>query len=357
MVRPFQNADTKKSMWQVLNTFAPFFVLWLAMYYSLRVGYWLTLLLALPTAGLMVRMFIIQHDCGHGSFFKSRQLNDSLGNVCSLFTLTPFYQWRKSHAVHHATSGNLARRDVHDVYTMTVKEYNASPLKTRLRYRLYRNPITLFLILPLTLFLVLYRFPGPLSRRKERINVLLNDLALVLLVMPADHVILDTEAWCNAVRHGAQLAAQGMVVTFGITIIIQNGLLTGFSADSLRLPAGNIETQSVQLAGMHLGVLPIFTFVVAFALIRPDHAGNSAPIGQSDAIKVFKTFLAVDQRRPAESIVAPLGGTSGCNRGHQYCRRCSDSRSLHLRSLPRSTRHIRTERCYVIPGETEIPSP
>ncbi|MGB5059611.1 MAG: fatty acid desaturase [Candidatus Promineifilaceae bacterium] len=183
MVRPFQNADTKKSMWQVLNTFAPFFVLWLAMYYSLRVGYWLTLLLALPTAGLMVRMFIIQHDCGHGSFFKSRQLNDSLGNVCSLFTLTPFYQWRKSHAVHHATSGNLARRDVHDVYTMTVKEYNASPLKTRLRYRLYRNPITLFLILPLTLFLVLYRFPGPLSRRKERINVLLNDLALVLLVL------------------------------------------------------------------------------------------------------------------------------------------------------------------------------
>lgn len=189
MVRPFQTPDTKKSAWQVVNTFVPFFVLWIAMYFSLQVGYWLTLLLALPTAGLLVRIFIIQHDCGHGSFFKSRQANDRLGAVCGVFTLTPYYQWRKSHAVHHATAGNLARRDVHDVYTMTVQEYNAAPLAAKIRYRLYRNPVTLFLVLPLALFMVLYRFPGPLSRRKERLNVLWNDLALVLIVALVSLVI------------------------------------------------------------------------------------------------------------------------------------------------------------------------
>ncbi|MCB8982962.1 MAG: fatty acid desaturase [Ardenticatenaceae bacterium] len=189
MVRPFQTSDTKRSLWQVVNTFVPFIILWIVMYLSLQVGYWLTLLLALPTAGMLVRIFIIQHDCGHGSFFKSRQANDRLGVVCGMLTLTPYYQWRKSHAVHHATAGNLARRDVHDVYTMTVREYNEAPLATRVRYRLYRNPITLFLILPLALFLVLYRFPGPLSRRKERLNVLWNDLALVIIVALVSLVI------------------------------------------------------------------------------------------------------------------------------------------------------------------------
>jgi acyl-lipid omega-6 desaturase (Delta-12 desaturase) len=183
MVQPFQASDARKSVWQVFSSFVPFFLLWFLMYLSLQYSYWLTLLLALPTAGMVVRIFIIQHDCGHGSFFKSRQANDRLGVICGLFTLTPYHQWRKSHAVHHATAGNLARRDVQDVYTMTVREYNAASPQKKLRYRLYRNPITLFVITPMTLFLVLYRFPGPFSRRKERLGVLWNDLAIVGIVL------------------------------------------------------------------------------------------------------------------------------------------------------------------------------
>jgi omega-6 fatty acid desaturase (delta-12 desaturase) len=183
MVRPYMSANNKRSAWQAINSFGLFFVLWVLMYLSLSYSYWITLALAIPTAGMMVRIFIIQHDCGHGSFFTSRKANDRLGMACGVLTLTPYYQWRKSHAVHHATAGNLTKRDIHDVYTMTVKEYDALPPLSKLRYRAYRNPITLFLIIPMTLFVVLYRFPGPLSRRKERMSVIFNDVILLALVV------------------------------------------------------------------------------------------------------------------------------------------------------------------------------
>lgn len=183
MIRPYQAPDTTRSVWQAINSFGLFFILSIAMYFSLQVGYWLTLLLAIPTAGMMVRIFIIQHDCGHGSFFKSRQANDRLGVICGIFTLTPYHQWRKSHAVHHATAGNLGKRDIHDVYTMTVHEYQQLSFWGRLRYRLYRNPITLFLIIPMTLFVILYRFPSPIARRREKLGVLYNDLALIAIVL------------------------------------------------------------------------------------------------------------------------------------------------------------------------------
>ncbi|MDX1413940.1 MAG: fatty acid desaturase, partial [Candidatus Promineifilaceae bacterium] len=109
--------------------------------------------------------------------------------VCGIFTLTPFHQWRKSHAIHHATAGNLARRDIHDVYTMTVKEYEASTTLEKLRYHFYRNPITLFLIVPMTLFVVIYRFPNPFLRRKEKLGVLWNDLALLIIVATLSYFI------------------------------------------------------------------------------------------------------------------------------------------------------------------------
>lgn len=183
-VRPYEAADTRRSVIQVVNSFVPFFLLWAAAYVSLRYGYyWLTLLLALPTAGMLTRIFIIQHDCGHGSFFSVRRWNDRLGIVCGVFTLTPYYQWRRSHAIHHATAGNLDRRDIHDVYTMTVREYLDKDFWGRLRYRLYRNPITLFVVLPMTLFVVLYRFPSPVSRRKDKIQVLWNNVAVITLAV------------------------------------------------------------------------------------------------------------------------------------------------------------------------------
>jgi omega-6 fatty acid desaturase (delta-12 desaturase) len=100
-----------------------------------------------------------------------------------VFTLTPYYQWRRSHAIHHATAGNLDRRDIHDVYTMTVREYLSKDFWGRLRYRLYRNPITLFVLFPMTLFVVLYRFPSPISRRKDKIQVLWNNVAVMTLIV------------------------------------------------------------------------------------------------------------------------------------------------------------------------------
>ncbi|MFN2107891.1 MAG: fatty acid desaturase [Candidatus Promineifilaceae bacterium] len=189
MVKPYQASENSRAAWQVINSFVPMFVLSVLMYLSMDVSYLLTLLIALPTAGMLVRIFIIQHDCGHGSFFTSRKANDRVGTVCGVFTLTPYFQWRKSHAIHHATAGNLTKRDVHDVFTMTVKEYSEASTAKKLRYRLYRNPVTLFLIVPMVLFVVLYRFPAWKSRRKEWMGVLLNDLMLLIMVVTASYYI------------------------------------------------------------------------------------------------------------------------------------------------------------------------
>lgn len=189
MVKPYQSAEVKRSVWQVINSFGLMFILWIAMYFSLQVSYWLTLVLAVLTAGMVMRIFIIQHDCGHGSFFGSRKANDRLGNICGVVTLTPYYQWRKSHAIHHATAGNLNRRDIHDVFTMTAKEYQEASFSKRFFYRFYRNPITLFLIVPMTLFVVFYRFPSPISKRKERMGVIWNDIALLIIVAAISYLI------------------------------------------------------------------------------------------------------------------------------------------------------------------------
>jgi len=152
------------------------------MYLSLDLSYWLTILLSLPAAGFLVRMFIIQHDCGHGSFFKSKRANEFLGMFASIFTLTPYHYWRKSHAIHHAGMGNLEHRGIGDIYTMTVNEYLQRSKWGRFKYRLYRNPFILFVFIPSILFIVLYRFP--LSRssslKKLRPGVYLTTLSIAI---------------------------------------------------------------------------------------------------------------------------------------------------------------------------------
>ena len=110
LVKPFQRADTRKSIWQAVSTFGLLFIGWIVVYLSLSVGYWLTLLLAVPTAGFIVRLFIIQHDCGHGSFFNNRKWNDRLGSISGVFTLVPYFHWRKMHAIHHGQIGRYAWR-------------------------------------------------------------------------------------------------------------------------------------------------------------------------------------------------------------------------------------------------------
>lgn len=167
----------------MITTAAPFIALLIVMGNATRDRYWLTLLLAIPTAGLLVRLFIIQHDCGHGSFFRSRLANDLLGRALCVLTLTPYGEWRKGHAMHHAASGNLDRRGWGDVETMTVHEYpTATPLK-KLGYRLFRNPFIMVLLGAPINFIVLQRLPrGRTFRdRAARRSVILLNFALAVV--------------------------------------------------------------------------------------------------------------------------------------------------------------------------------
>lgn len=153
-----------RSVVEVLITAVPFAGLWWLMWLSLHVGYGLCLLLALPTAGFLVRLFMIQHDCGHGSFFRHRQMNDWLGRVIGVLTLTPYDLWRRTHAAHHASSGDLDRRGMGDVDTLTVREYLSRSKWGRLRYRMYRHPLVLFGLGPAYLFFLQHRLPIGLMR-------------------------------------------------------------------------------------------------------------------------------------------------------------------------------------------------
>jgi omega-6 fatty acid desaturase (delta-12 desaturase) len=183
-VAPFQQADTRRSLWQLINSAVPYAGLWVLMYLSLSVSYWLTLALAVMASGFMVRLFIIFHDCGHGSFFTSQRANDITGIITGIVTLTPYYDWRHAHAIHHATSGDLDRRGVGDVWTMTVDEYLDAPWWKRVAYRVFRFPLVTFGLGPTFIFLIAQRFPSPSSKAaRERHSVYWTDLALLFIFL------------------------------------------------------------------------------------------------------------------------------------------------------------------------------
>jgi acyl-lipid omega-6 desaturase (Delta-12 desaturase) len=148
-----------RSVLELIMTVSAFAGFWLLMWWTLSFGYWLSILLAVPAAGFLVRLFMIQHDCGHGAFFRRRAVNDWVGRAIGALTLTPYDVWRRSHAVHHASSGNLEQRGVGDIHTLTVREYLALSRWRRLGYRLYRNPIVMFGLGPAYLFIVRHRLP------------------------------------------------------------------------------------------------------------------------------------------------------------------------------------------------------
>lgn len=180
LVAPFAKPVPKRAVLQLVDTVVPFLALWALMVKSVDWGYGWTLLLALPTAGLYIRAFIIQHDCGHGSFFARRKADHAVGAFLGLLTLFPYGYWKKTHAIHHATSGNLDHREFGDVTTLTVREYQALPRLRKFGYRLYRSAWVLLFVGPVYQFAIKHRFPFdiPFAWKREWASVLWNNLAL-----------------------------------------------------------------------------------------------------------------------------------------------------------------------------------
>ncbi|HSH15892.1 MAG TPA: fatty acid desaturase [Verrucomicrobiae bacterium] len=179
IVAEYQKPSRWRASWQLVNTVGAYAALWYLMYLSLSVSWWLTVPMAIVAGGLLIRVFIIFHDCGHGSFFKSRWANDFWGFITGMLTFTPYYHWRWEHSLHHATAGDLDRRGVGDVWTLTVQEYLDASRWKKFSYRLVRNPFVLFVIAPLFLFLIRQRFPSPNANPRERLSVWLMNLAVV----------------------------------------------------------------------------------------------------------------------------------------------------------------------------------
>ncbi|MEO0619408.1 MAG: fatty acid desaturase, partial [Pseudomonadota bacterium] len=180
----YREPSLRRSLIEIVVTVVPLVALWLIAWWALSVSVWLTLALAIPLGGMLTRLFLIQHDCGHGTFFRRSAANDWVGRVLGIFTMTPYDVWRRSHATHHATTGHLDKRGIGDITTLTVKEYDALPWWARLRYRIYRNPLVLFVIGPAYIFLIQHRLPLGFTQTSWRywVSCMVTNLAIVALI-------------------------------------------------------------------------------------------------------------------------------------------------------------------------------
>ena len=217
VVNKYNSPDIRKSIWQIINSLGPYVLLWAAMYYSLGISYLLTLALAILAAGFLVRMFIIFHDCGHGSFFRSKMANRIVGTILGSLVFTPYDYWHREHAIHHKTVGNLDKRGSGDVWTLTVEEYIQRSSAKRLLYRLYRNPILLLGLGPFFLFVLWFRIPrktmnkeGRLSVHVSNLIVLIYSVSLILLMgwkaflmiqLPVIYMATVAGVWLFYVQH------------------------------------------------------------------------------------------------------------------------------------------------------------
>lgn len=184
LVAPYAKANGRHGILDLFCTALPFLGLVAGVFLGLTHEIWLALVLVLPASAFLVRLFIIQHDCGHGSYFEARWANDLLGRTIGIFTLTPYAFWRRDHAVHHATSGNLSRRGIGDICTLTVREYLARSTPRRLLYRLYRHPLMLFIVGPAYQFLLVHRIPrgSPARNREGWLSVVGTNAALAAIL-------------------------------------------------------------------------------------------------------------------------------------------------------------------------------
>lgn len=181
IVRKYQRPSTLLSACQVLDTVGPYALLWALMYFAVAVSYWLVVPLAVLAGAFLVRTFIIFHDCTHGSFFKSGKANDIVGFLTGVLVFTPYHHWRWEHTIHHSSAGDLDRRGMGDIWTLTVEEYLEASSWKRFSYRLARNPFVLFVLAPLFLFTVLHRIPSRDAKDRERRWVFATNLAIAAM--------------------------------------------------------------------------------------------------------------------------------------------------------------------------------
>ena len=179
----YRTPDRTRSVVELAITLVAFCTLWSLVYLSVRYEFWIGMLLVVPAAGFLLRLFMIQHDCGHGAFFAHRQADDWVGRFIGVLTLTPYGYWRRAHAMHHATAGNLDERGVGDITTLTIDEYRALSPMGRLGYRLYRNPFVLFVLGPIWVFGLKQRWPAGLTNegRDPWISTMGTNLAIAAL--------------------------------------------------------------------------------------------------------------------------------------------------------------------------------
>lgn len=184
VLNEYRKPKLSRSIFELVATAGPLIALWVMAWLALSVSVWLTLLITIPAAGFLVRLFLIQHDCGHGSFFRKRATNDWVGRLLGVLTLTPYDIWQRSHSVHHATTGNLDERGVGDIKTLTVAEYRDLSLIGRFQYRLYRHPIVLFGIGPAYQFVVAHRLPaGYWSNLKFWVSAMATNIGIAVFVL------------------------------------------------------------------------------------------------------------------------------------------------------------------------------
>jgi omega-6 fatty acid desaturase (delta-12 desaturase) len=176
---PYEKSNLKASIWQMINTFIPFIFLWYLAYKSISISVVLTIFIDIVAALFLIRIFIIFHDCCHQSFFKNKTANKVLGTITGVVTLFPFSQWKHSHSIHHATSGNLDKRGIGDMWVLTVEEYVAASFWTKIQYRLYRNPLIMFGLGPIYIVLISNRFNTKDAKLKERLNTYLTNILIV----------------------------------------------------------------------------------------------------------------------------------------------------------------------------------
>lgn len=183
IIEKYREPSAWRALWQIVNTLIPYAVVWSLIYFSLSVSWWLTIPLAVLAGALLVRVFIIFHDCGHGSYFKTSRANNIVGFLTGVLTFTPYFHWRWQHAIHHSTTGHLDKRGMGDIWTMTVEEYLQSSRWKRFAYQLARNPIVLFVLAPMFMFIVMERFPSAQAGPRERHSVWWTNLAMLCFVI------------------------------------------------------------------------------------------------------------------------------------------------------------------------------